>query len=108
MTGQYAFPQTTEGRTYFARAWVEAVPSDSCGEIENALPEATELGSGEVSRRAESPWVDAALEGMKAAAAGASQEAGNCYRLRLVRLLGTVADTTPDAVWCAAALAAWA
>jgi hypothetical protein len=109
MTGQYRFLQVKAGRTHFARAWVEALPFRSCTEIENALPEVTEPGSGEVNRHSEPSWVEAALEGMTAAGAAACSrhEPGGGFRLRLIRLLGTVVDTTPDVVRCAAALAAW-
>ncbi len=105
MKGQCRFLKTEAGITFFARAWVDAEAAGSGAGVENALPEATEAGSGEVARRSEPSWVEAALDGMRAVSE--YTHADGEYRLRLIRLVGTAVDTRADVVRCAAALAAW-
>ena len=109
MTGHCRFLKTETGITFFARVWVDAESAGSGIELENALPEATETGSGEVGRKSEPSWVEAALDGMRDAgeSAASGSPTGVGYRLRLIRLVGTAVDTRPGAVRCAAALAAW-
>ena len=109
MKGQSRFLKTEAGISYFARVWVEAEVAGTGVQVENALPEITEAGSGEVNRNSAQDWVDAALDGMRAAGefARGSNGSNGGHRLKLTRLVGTDVDTRADVVRCAAALAAW-
>jgi hypothetical protein len=109
MRGEYRFLKHTQGRCRFAAVAVEAVPAGDQMTVVDELPEQVRRAEGEVNRHSEPVWVAAALEGMREAASAVHPNgvAGTGFRLSLVRLVGTLADTTEDAVRCAAGLAAW-
>jgi hypothetical protein len=105
----YRFLQTKAGRTRFARVEVTVTPGGDSVAVVNDLPEKTAPGSGELARGLDPSWETAALDGIREALGRASRNGtpGTGCRVDLVRVIGSLVDTTPDAIRCAAALATW-
>src|SRR5262245_46356478 len=96
-----------DGICHFARVRVVAEPQPSGLEVIEALAPVMSAEDGEVDRRSEPGWIDAAVSGIREC--GALLTAGHLSgcRVSLAGVTGTVADTTADDVRCAAFLAAW-
>jgi hypothetical protein len=110
MRGHHRFLRTKNGLSSFAHVEVDLT---TCATeplaIIDALPETPNASQGEVNRCTAPAWVDAAVEGIRNAV-GKAQSLGvplDHEQVRLVKLLGTPADTRADAIQCAAALATW-
>lgn len=96
MKAEYRFLRTRNGITRFARVAVLA---------ESAEAWSVELGRslGEVAGL----YGDALQEGIMTAAKEYEKIGGRCHRMVAESLVETASDTSPDAVRCAAAVAAW-
>jgi hypothetical protein len=125
MKGEYRFRKVQGGRMYFARVEVEVVPCGDAVAVVNGLPETADPDAGEVRRGLDPSWEEAALDGIRIALGWAGYDGsqaepvlkkvplaplaavGSGSRAVLLRLVGTLADTRPDVIRCAAALATW-
>ncbi len=109
MRGEHRFLRTKSGVSYFARVEVEIVTGETNSEVEDALPDNVDTNAGEVNSRVQPSWVQAALEGIRAAMdrTGQNGSAHGHYHASLIRLQGTISDTREDVIRCAAGLAAW-
>ncbi|MFO0807654.1 MAG: hypothetical protein U0746_03440 [Gemmataceae bacterium] len=108
MIGRHKFRRIRGGVASFAEVWVDVSPAPGLPQVEDGLPAAPDTDAGEVNARIDPTWVNAALAGVRTAlAARAATNGGTAYRAVLVRVVGTAADTLPDAVSCAAGLATW-
>jgi hypothetical protein len=109
MSNNYTFLRTVSGISYFARVWIDAILNSGTLEVIDAIGKNVNPNEGEVDADAAPSWVAAALEGAREAAeylarAGCIQ---NGCIVRVVRLVGSVADSREDVIACAAALATW-
>ena len=98
-----------KGKPAFARVWVDGeADGNGAAVVADALPDRVNPDEGEVNARTAPGWVAAALEGITQVLEHARQAGWvSAPQVRLVKLVGTVADTTEDAVRCAAGCATW-
>jgi len=107
--GEYRFLLTKAGRTRFARVEVMITLGGDTLEVTNNLPDKADPRSGAMARGFDPLWEEAALEGIREALDRTGHEGtpGAGCHAALTGLVGALVDTTPDAVRCAAGLAAW-
>jgi hypothetical protein len=96
MSGAYRFLQTRDGKTAFALVRLESRPNYVWKTILGPGLEGVQARYGEALRN-----------GIDAAAFAHAQRGGAAQIVEVTALEYTEADTRPDAVKCAAALAAW-
>jgi len=109
MIADYRFLRTLNHVTYYAHVWVQAEPAPSDIEVVNGIGPSVAEEDGEFSSETAPAWVEAALEGIRAAAAELIRIGcvPNGLNVKLCRLVGSVLDTREDVVACAAAVATW-
>jgi hypothetical protein len=108
MHADFKLLKVVDGICHFARVHVVAEPRLSGLEVVEELDPAHSTDDGEVDRRREPGWIDAAVSGITecgAALLAAGHVSGG--KVCLKGVAGTVVDTTADDVRCAAYLAAW-
>jgi hypothetical protein len=96
MKAEHRFLRTRDGITRFARVTLSSEPAKSL-----EIHFAPSLGG------LLSAYHDALRAGISAAASQHEKLGGQWHRIHLVALAESAVDTSPDAVYCAAAVAAW-
>jgi hypothetical protein len=97
VTGRYRFLKTRGGITGFASVTVESTPA----------PELTVSWDPRIAPNLYRDYGTAAREGVTAAFRAHQKRGGLPQQVQISELLETVVDTRPDAVRCAAGIAAW-
>ena len=108
MIETYTFIKTDQNVTSFARVQVEFIPRNNQHGIKicEAIIEPVNREAGEFAPNERTSWFSAALNAMKVVADKAAT-IGVDGELRLRKLIGSITDTSDDAVSCAAGLAAF-
>ena len=96
MTGEYRFLRTRSGVTAFASVALASQPST-----------AWDIAWSESAAQLKRVYESAVEAGVRLAAHEHRRRGGKPESVTVVRLVETAADTKPDAVACAAAMAAW-
>ena len=97
--------KTLNGVTFFAKVAVER--DEHLSDVEDGTPAIVDRDAGEVNRASAPGLVDAAIRGARECVESLVRRGriGSFVGLRVVRVVGSVVDTTPDVVACAAWLA---
>lgn len=93
---EYRFLRTRDGATTFAKVCVVAAASETWS-----------IALDETVRRAAAVYRDAVVAGLKIAMEEQDKRKGHRFSVVATDLTETAADTTADAVECAAVVAAW-
>lgn len=96
MKGEYRFLRAHHGRMGFAKVVLRA-----------SSAKAWSIEFGRSADKAVAVHGDSLREGIMLAAHEYEKLGGACHRVEVESLVDSVADTSPDVVRCAAAVAAW-
>jgi len=109
MTSNYKFFQTVSGISYFARVWVEVDLGAGIVKIIDAIDGNTNPDKGEYNANTAPSWVKAAVAGAGEAVDYLTDTGfiQNGCIVRIVRLVGSIVDSSEDVISCATALATW-
>jgi hypothetical protein len=106
---EYSFIRSFGGRTRCAKVGVRVTrQADQHGVIQS-IDNNVSREAGEVNMKSEPSWVTAAMYGATEAVEIASRSGTRKehYFIEIVKVVGTLLDTTDDAVRCAATIATW-
>lgn len=106
---EYRLLKSKEGRCWFAKVAVRATQQAGDSRVLQAIPDKVKEDDGEVNMASCPSWVLAAVEGASEALAVAelSRRITDHFLVEITRVVGSLVDTTEDAIKCAAALATW-
>jgi hypothetical protein len=104
IAAKYRLLKCVSGRTFFAKIELRLEPSDT-----NRVMASTQPGADSTPLVAPKNWIAAAERGARSALTHMARHnlIKGGWDVRIQQIIGSVSDTTPDAIACAAGMAIW-